>query len=74
MSTIYSPIIVYNPSRRERPRIVTFKIEPEKLHEIDTLAVNLGLTRSELIREALEYYIQVIREGATTLKNPGYHQ
>jgi predicted transcriptional regulator len=35
-------------------RVVTFKIDSETLEALDKLALSLRLTRSELIREAIE--------------------
>ena len=57
MEQIPSPIIVYG-ERSEKPRIVTFKIPPAELRLVDRIAVELGLSRSELIRLALNYYIR----------------
>jgi metal-responsive CopG/Arc/MetJ family transcriptional regulator len=38
-------------------RVVTFKLEEDMLTKIDKLALSLGMRRSDLIREALAYYI-----------------
>jgi len=38
-------------------RVVTFKLEEDMLAKIDKLALSLGIRRSDLIREALAYYI-----------------
>ena len=35
-------------------RVVTFKLEEEKLQELDLLAKAVGKRRSDLIREAIE--------------------
>ncbi|MEB3851647.1 MAG: ribbon-helix-helix protein, CopG family [Desulfurococcales archaeon] len=35
-------------------RVVTFKIDPRTLEALDRLAATLRMTRSELIREAIE--------------------
>ncbi len=54
-----SPLVIeYGEAHREKLRIVTFKIEPSKLEEIDRAAAKLGLSRSELIRYALERTIR----------------
>ncbi len=37
----------------EKPRVVTFKMTPSELEQVDRLAKKLGMTRSELIRYAL---------------------
>ncbi len=37
-------------------RVVTVKLEEELLQKLDLYAVNSGLTRSDVIREALESY------------------
>lgn len=39
-------------------RIVTFKIEEELLEEVDKLALKLGVSRSTIIRWAIEYYLE----------------
>ena len=51
--------VVYGGPRVERPRVITFKIRPRELEVVDRAALILGLSRSELIREALKYYISV---------------
>jgi len=63
-------LIEYYPENRSKQRIVTFKIEPEKLEKIDQAAQLLGLNRSELIREAITHYINNILQQQATLKNP----
>ncbi len=35
-------------------RIVTFKVDPPTLEALDRLAATLGVSRSDLIREAIE--------------------
>ena len=40
-------------------RVVTFKIQEDELDFIDSVALKLGLSRSELIRRAVFYYIKV---------------
>jgi len=49
-------------------RIVTFKLPVYILEEIDVLASKEGISRSEFIRRAIEYYISeynkhVVRRG-----------
>ena len=41
-----------------RVRVVTFKADPDFVYRLDRAARRLGLTRSELIREAVEYYLE----------------
>ena len=69
MSTLQL-IIEYQPGERNKLRIVTFKIEPEKLELLDKTASMLGLNRSELIREAIKQYINTLNSHEATLKNP----
>ena len=57
---------------RERLRVVTFKIEPSKLEEVDRAALKLGLSRSELIRYALEKVVEEVLNGKATYKNPNH--
>ena len=45
-------------------RIVTFKIEPELLAELDMLARSKGLLRSELIRLLIVSYINKHRKSS----------
>ncbi len=40
-------------------RIVTFKVEEDFLEQIDLAARRLGLSRSDLIREAIENYLKI---------------
>ena len=70
MGAIQYPIIIYGPYKRERPRIVTFKISPNELAEVDRAALAMGMSRSELIREALNYYIREVVEKTARQKNP----
>ncbi len=63
-------IIEYQPVEKNKLRIVTFKIEPDKLELIDKAAALLGLNRSELIREAIEKYVNNLFNHEATLKNP----
>jgi len=39
-------------------RVVTFKVDEEVVEELDRLAKRRRLTRSELIREAIERYLR----------------
>jgi len=57
MEEIPAPVIVYGAAT-EKARIVTFKIPPDELRLVDRVAVKLGMSRSELIRAALHYYIR----------------
>jgi len=38
-------------------RVITFKLEEELLQKLDLYAINSGVTRSEVIREALKEYL-----------------
>ncbi len=69
MAEIPAPIIVYG-AKRERARIVTFKVPPDELAIIDALAAEHGMTRSELIRAAIHYYMREVLGYRETLKNP----
>lgn len=40
-------------------RVVTFKAEDELIEKVDTLARLKGVTRSEIIRKALELYLKL---------------
>lgn len=40
-------------------RVVTFKIEEDMLSKIDSLAKLKGVTRSEIIRQAVELYLKL---------------
>ena len=44
-------------------RIVSFKIEEELLMKLDVYALNRRLSRSDVIREALEKYLK-LKEAA----------
>lgn len=71
MATSIPIIIEYGDySYREKLRVVTFKIEPSRLEEVDKAALKLGLSRSELIRYALDRIIEEVLRGKATLKNP----
>ncbi len=51
-------------------RVVTFKAEEDLLEIIDRVAQELGLTRSEVIRIALESYIKIHRTIITETMPP----
>jgi len=70
VGSIQYPIVIYGPYKAERPRIVTFKISPSELAEVDKAAVHMGMSRSELIREALNYYIREVVGKTARQKNP----
>ena len=59
MEQIPTPILV-EPGVVEKPRIVTFKIHPKDLELVDLAAMHMGVSRSELIREALSYYLREV--------------
>ena len=40
-------------------RVVTFKIDERLLERLDMYAVNNKLSRSDVIREAIEFYLNV---------------
>lgn len=42
-------------------RIVTFKIDEVLLEEVDRVAKTFGISRSEIIRDALSSYLRSIR-------------
>ncbi len=44
-------------------RVVTFKIDEELLQKLDVYAINKRLSRSDVIREALEYYLKAKAAG-----------
>lgn len=44
-------------------RVVTFKVEEDFLEEMDLAARRLGLSRSDLIREAIENYLKLYMYG-----------
>ena len=48
-------------------RVVTFKLEEELLQKLDLYAVNMRLTRSEVIREAIKGFLTqfIIQENNT---------
>lgn len=42
-------------------RVVTFKLDEETLEKLDTVARLAGQSRSELIRQGIEYIIKVYK-------------
>lgn len=71
MATSIPIIIEYGGyDYREKPRVVTFKIEPSKLETIDRVAMRLGLSRSELIRYALDKIIEQVLNGKGNTQKP----
>ncbi|BDB97428.1 ribbon-helix-helix protein, CopG family [Saccharolobus caldissimus] len=44
-------------------RVVTFKVDEELLTKLDLYAINKRLSRSEVIREAIEYYLSCKKFG-----------
>ena len=50
-------------SRKRRAKIITFKADPELAEKLDKAAETLGISRSELIREAVTIYIKEVVEG-----------
>lgn len=49
----------------ERLRVVTFKLEERKLEILDRIAYAEGTTRSDIIRKALDMYIEWWRKRHT---------
>ena len=45
-------------------RVVTFKIEEELLAQLDLYAINKRISRSEVIREALERFLKEKKAAA----------
>ncbi len=48
-------------------RVITFKVEEDLLEKIDLVVEKLGITRSDLIRTAIESFIKVysVKEDAS---------
>ena len=42
-------------------RVVTFKIDEDTLEELNFLALKLGMSRSELIRQAIQLFLKMHR-------------
>jgi len=58
------------------PRVVTFRIAPEKVAQLDTLAKAMDRDRSYLLNEAVEAYlgeqrrfVAMVEEGRDDLRN-----
>ena len=47
-------------------RVVTFKIDEDLLQKLDVYALNMKLSRSDVIREAIEFYLKRINHKAWT--------
>lgn len=45
-------------------RLVTFKVEEELLEKLDKIAIQMGVSRSTVIRWAIEYYLQYLQTKA----------
>ncbi len=60
-TTLDQIIITTSIANNEKPRVVTFKIKPSELHEIDSIARQLGMSRSEFIRYAIQKTINSIK-------------
>lgn len=43
-------------------RVVTFKIDEELLQKLDSYAINRRLSRSDVIREAIEQFLKAVEE------------
>ena len=46
-------------------RVVTFKIDEELLQKLDVYALNMRLSRSDVIREAIEQFLRAKEEERT---------
>ena len=51
-------------------RVITFKVEEEMLEKIDSIAKLKGVTRSEIIRKALELYVHLEEKKMLGQKEP----
>ena len=59
MSTVASEVLVIvEDSYQEKSRVVTFKATPREIEAMNRAARILGVSRSELIREAVRRYIE----------------
>ncbi len=57
-------IVTYAPREKvRRVRVVTFKVDVDTLREIDRVAEELGMNRSELIRKAVLEFISKSAAG-----------
>jgi predicted transcriptional regulator len=50
------------------PRIISFRIEPERVAELDAIAKSLDRDRSHLLNEAVESYLDQQRRFAAMVK------
>lgn len=62
------------------PRVVTFRIAPEKVAQLDTLAKAMDRDRSYLLNEAVEAYlgeqrrfVAMVEEGRDDLRNGRFY-
>jgi len=44
-------------------KVVTFKIDEEALEHLDRIAEKLGVSRSQVIKEAIRLYIEHLEKG-----------
>ena len=52
-------IVTYAPREREKKiKVVTFKLDVDILRELDEMAESMGVSRSELIRKAIEDFLR----------------
>ena len=58
------------------PRIISFRIEPDRIAELDAIAKSLDRDRSHLLNEAVESYLNqqhhlvaMVKEGLRASKN-----
>jgi predicted transcriptional regulator len=58
------------------PRIISFRIEPDRVAELDAIAKSLDRDRSHLLNEAVESYlnqqrhlVSMVKEGLRASKN-----
>jgi predicted transcriptional regulator len=61
-------------------RIISFRIEPEKVAQLDTIAKAMDRDRSYLLNEAVEIYladqrrfVAMVEEGLEDLRNGRYY-
>ncbi len=47
-------------------RVVTFKLEEELLQKLDLYAVNMRLSRSEVIRDAIKSFLNQLQDDQYT--------
>jgi len=51
------------------PRIISFRIEPDRVAELDAIAKSLDRDRSHLLNEAVESYLDQQRRFAAMIKD-----